>query len=62
LICREECMGTTEEKPTDDPRERTDWKSPKQTDQPWKGPVEKEQRPAGISGPDLEKCHNTNTH
>ena len=31
----------SKEKPTDDPRQQTDWKSTKQTDQPWKGPVEK---------------------
>jgi len=34
----------SKEKPTDDPRQQTDWKSTKQTDQPWKGPVEKEQQ------------------
>jgi hypothetical protein len=47
--------------PDDDPRQRTDAKTTKQTDEPWKGPVEKEQKP-GNSKPDLEKWHDTNTH
>jgi len=34
----------TREKPTDDSRRRTDWKNTKQTDQPWKGQVENEQK------------------
>jgi hypothetical protein len=50
----------SKEKPNDDPRRQTDWKNTKQTDQPWKGPVEKEQRPNGPP-PDLEKWHETNT-
>jgi len=50
------------EKPTDDPRERTDWKSPKQSDEPWKQPVEKEQNPGGVPKPDLEQWNETNTH
>jgi len=51
----------SKEKPTDDPRQQTDWGSHKQTDKPWKGNPEKEQRP-GTSKPDLEKWHETNTH
>jgi hypothetical protein len=51
----------SKEKPTDDPRQQTDWGSHKQTDKPWKGTPEKEQRP-GASKPDLEKWHETNTH
>jgi hypothetical protein len=43
------------------PRQATDWKNSKQTDEPWKGPVEKEQKPGGPP-PDLEKWHETNTH
>lgn len=31
------------ENPLDDPRQRTDWPSIKQTDKPWKGNPEKEQ-------------------
>jgi len=49
------------EKPNDDPRQKTDWGSHKQTDKPWKEKPEKDQR----SGPvkhDLEKWHETNTH
>jgi hypothetical protein len=51
----------SKEKPNDDPRQQTDWKNTRQTDQPWKGPVEKEQRPGGPP-PDLEKWHEANTH
>jgi hypothetical protein len=51
----------SKEKPTDDPRQQTDWGSHKQTDKPWKGNPEKEQR-SGASKPDLEKWHETNTH
>src|SRR3954468_7820916 len=32
------------ETPVDDPRQKTDWPNTKQTDEPWNGPVEKEQR------------------
>jgi hypothetical protein len=32
----------SKEKPGDDPRERTDWKSTKQTDKPWQCRVEEE--------------------
>ena len=49
------------EKPTDDPRQQTDWPSTKQTDEPWKGPPEKEQKPKGPK-PDLEKWNETSTH
>jgi hypothetical protein len=51
----------SKEKPTDDPRQKTDWKSTKQTDQPWKGPVEKEQQ-GGAAKSDLEKWKDTDTH
>jgi hypothetical protein len=34
----------SKEKPNEDPRQHTDWKSTKQTDQPWKGPVERKER------------------
>ncbi len=50
------------EKPNGDPREKTDTKSFKQTDEPWKQPVEKEQSPEREGKPDLEKWHKTNTH
>src|SRR4030088_1346549 len=42
-----ESTPMSKEKPNDDPRQQTDWKNTKQTDQPWKGPVEKEQKPGG---------------
>jgi len=51
----------SKENPNDDPRQETDAKSTKQTDEPWKAPVEKDQKP-GNSKPDLEKWHDTNTH
>jgi hypothetical protein len=51
----------SKEKPTDDPRQKTDWGSHEQTDKPWKGNPEKEQRP-GSEKHDLEKWHETNTH
>ena len=49
------------EKPNDDPRQRSEWRSSKQTDQPWKGPVEKEQKP-GLEKPDLERWRESDTH
>jgi hypothetical protein len=51
----------SKETPSDDPRQKTDWKTTRQTDEPWKGPVEKDQKP-GNSKPDLEKWHDTSTH
>jgi hypothetical protein len=55
------CAPMSREKPGDDPRQRTDEKSTKQSNEPWKAPVEKEQKPGGPP-PDLEKWHDTNTH
>jgi hypothetical protein len=49
------------EKPNDDPRQQTDWKSTKQSDEPWKGSTEKEQKPSDAK-PDLEQWHDTKTH
>jgi hypothetical protein len=51
----------SKETPNDDPRKATDWKNTRQTDEPWKGPVEKEQKRTGPP-PDLEKWQETNTH
>jgi hypothetical protein len=48
-------------KPNDDPRQRTDWKTTKQTDEPWKGSREKEQQ-GGAEKEDLERWQKTNTH
>jgi hypothetical protein len=50
----------SKEKPTDDPRRQTDWKTTKQTDQPWKGPGEKEQQ-SGARKEDLERWKDSNT-
>ena len=50
----------SKEKPNEDPRRQTDWKKTKQTDRPWKGPVEREQR--NEDRIDLEKWHDTDTH
>ena len=49
------------ETPLDDPRQKTDWPNTKQTDEPWKGNPEKEQR-NDDGGMDLEEWHRTNTH
>ena len=49
------------ETPLDDPRRKTDWPTTKQTDEPWKGNPEKEQRNDGTPI-DLEKWQETNTH
>jgi len=51
----------SKETPKDDPRQRTDQKSFKQTDEPWKEKPEKEQR-SRVSKDDLEKWHRTDTH
>jgi hypothetical protein len=48
------------ETPLDDPRQKTDWPNTKQTDEPWKGPVEREQR--NEHPVDLEKWQESNTH
>jgi hypothetical protein len=50
----------SKEKPNEVSRQHTDWKNTKQTDQPWKGPVEREQ--TNEDRLDLEKWHDTNTH
>lgn len=51
----------SKERPTDDPRRQNDWGSHPQTDKPWQGNPEKEQRP-GDEKPDLEKWQRTKTH
>jgi hypothetical protein len=43
----EEGPAVSKETPKNDPRQATDWKNTKQTDAPWNGPVEKEQKPGG---------------
>jgi hypothetical protein len=49
------------ETPLDDPRHKTDWPNTKQTDQPWKGQVEKDQQNKD-SDIDLEKWQESSTH
>ncbi|WP_445220546.1 hypothetical protein ACKWRH_11100 [Bradyrhizobium sp. Pa8] len=51
----------SKERPTDDPRHQNDWGSHTQTDKPWKGNPEKEQK-SGETKPDLEKWQETKTH
>jgi hypothetical protein len=56
-----EVIFMSKETPTSDPGQRTDWGSAKQTDKPWKGNPEKEQR-NGDTKPDLEKWQESSTH
>jgi len=51
----------SKETPKDDPRLRNDQDSHKQTDKPWKGNPEKEQRNDNADL-DLEKWHKSSTH
>lgn len=51
----------SKETPKDDPRQKSDQGSHRQTDKPWKGNPEKEQRNEDPKI-DLEKWHETNTH
>jgi hypothetical protein len=52
----------SKETPKDDPRERSDWKSSKQTDEPWKGVPEQDQLDPTRKAPDVEKWNETDTH
>ena len=51
----------SKESPLDDPRQKTDQGSHSQTDKPWKGNPEKEQR-SGTKNSDPDKWQETNTH
>lgn len=51
----------SKETPADDPGQQTDKGSLSQTEKPWKGNPEKEQRNDGTKI-DLEKWQETNTH
>ena len=51
----------SKETPKDDPRQQTDEGAHPQTNQPWKGNPEKEQRP-GTKKSDPDKWQETNTH
>jgi hypothetical protein len=57
-----ERYAMSKETPSDDPRQKTESKTTKQTDKPWKGATEKEQLDPDRPKPDLEKWHDTNTH
>lgn len=50
----------SKETPADDPRKQTDKGSIRQTEKPWKGNPEREQR--NDAAIDLEKWQRTNTH
>ena len=52
----------SKERPTDDPRNESDWDNTRQTDQPWKGLPEKQQRPNKAGKPDLERWKDSGTH
>jgi hypothetical protein len=52
----------SKETPKDDPRQKTDWGSTSQTDNPWKGVPEKEQFDPKRDRPDLEKWNDSKTH
>jgi hypothetical protein len=51
----------SKETPKDDPRQKSDQESHRQTDKPWEGNPEKEQRNDDAKI-DLEKWQETNTH
>jgi hypothetical protein len=59
--CFREETGMSKETPKDDPRQKTDWSTTKQTDEPWKGPPEKDQFDPKEK-PDLEKWNDSKTH
>jgi hypothetical protein len=50
------------ETPKDDPRQKTDWPTHKQTDKPWKGNPEKDQISPDRTDVDLEEWQESNTH
>ena len=52
----------SKERPSDDPRHQTDWGSHTQTDKPWTGNPEKEQKSSDETKPDLEQWHEKKTH
>jgi hypothetical protein len=60
-FCPLEVQPMSKETPETDPRQRTDQGSHKQTDKPWKGNPEKEQRNEDVK-PDLEKWQESSTH
>ena len=59
---RSDLSSMSKETLKDDPRQHTDWKNTKQSDEPWKGATEKEQLDPNRPKPNLEKWHDTSTH
>jgi hypothetical protein len=59
--CTNRRKTMSKEKPADDPRQKTDAGSLSQTDKPWKGNPEREQRNDDAKI-DLEKWQESNTH
>jgi hypothetical protein len=57
-----EVLAMSKETPKDDPRQQPDWGSDAQTDKPWKGNSEKEQRSSGTKKSDPDQWQETNTH
>lgn len=53
---------STKKQPKDNRPEPPGTGSMKQTNEPWKQPVEKEQNPGNLSPEDLERWQRTNTH
>ena len=51
----------SEETPLDDPKQLTDWKTTRQTEEPWIANPEKEQKSGGPP-PNLEEWERSNTH
>ena len=51
----------SKESPLDDPRQKTDQGSHSQTDKPWKGNPDMDQR-SGTKKSDTDKWQETNTH
>jgi hypothetical protein len=51
----------SKETPLDDPKQQTDWKTTRQTEEPWIANPEKEQKPGGPP-PNLEEWERSNTH
>ena len=61
FLTKPEESPMSKETPKDDPRQKSDQESHRQTDKPWKGNPEKEQRNDDAKI-DLEKWQETNTH
>jgi hypothetical protein len=60
-MAKDDNTNDPREAPNVDPRQQSDWKTTKQTDQPWQGNPEKDQL-APDREIDLEKWQKSNTH